>query len=82
MGDEKIREHLNPVSQYGNDPDSAVDTNKYNDHFDEEPCEDEEEMMEDEDDEEWTGPDVRNHVIQIYKFNSSTLRIWIHIMKI
>ena len=46
MGDEKIREHLNPVSQYGNDPDSAVDTNKYNDHFDEEPCEDEEEMME------------------------------------
>jgi hypothetical protein len=46
LGDEKIREHLNPVSQYGNDPDSAVDSNKYNDHFEEEPCEDEEEMME------------------------------------
>ena len=48
LGDDKIREHLNPVSQYGSMPDSA-DTHNQNDNnqYDEEqPCEDEEEMLE------------------------------------
>ena len=47
MGDEKIREHLNPQSKYGNDPNTPSDYQPPSAYEEEQPpCDDEEEMME------------------------------------